>query len=116
MIDQYIYLFLLKFILSVRLSNSLGGSDVLLFLEFIDIVFTFVLYLYQIIKSYSFAQYKEYMICLTSCSKFWDVLPAFTCARATGNLESICLGVNIFNPLPFFYFYLKYSISESFKS
>ena len=35
------------------------------------------------------------MICLISFSKFSDVLPAFTCARAIGNLSSICLGVNI---------------------
>ena len=38
----------LKFILSIRLSNSLWGSDVLLILEFINIVFIFALYLYQI--------------------------------------------------------------------
>ena len=42
----------------------------------------------------SFAQFKEYMICLISFSKFSDVLPAFACARAIGNLGSICLGVN----------------------
>ena len=40
------------------------------------------------------------MICLISFGKFSDVLPAFTCARTIGNLESICLGVNIFNPFP----------------
>ena len=28
---------------------------------------------------------------------FSDVLTVFTCAEATGNLWSICLGVNIFN-------------------
>ena len=35
-----------------------------------------------------FAQYKKYIICLISHSKskFSDVLPAFTCARAIGNL------------------------------
>ena len=43
----------------------------------------------------SFAQYKEYTICLISLSKFSDVLLAFTCARAIGNLWSISLGVNI---------------------
>ena len=37
------------------------------------------------------------MICLISLSKFSDALPAFTGARAIGNLGSICLGVNIFN-------------------
>ena len=36
--DKTIYLaFLLQSILSVRLSNSLRGSDILLFLEFISI-------------------------------------------------------------------------------
>ena len=34
----------------------------------------------------SFLQYKEYMICVISISTFLDVLPAFTCARAIGNL------------------------------
>ena len=37
------------------------------------------------------------MICLISFSKFSDLLPAFTCARAIGNLQSICLGINIFS-------------------
>ena len=36
------------------------------------------------------------MICQVSCSKFWDQLPVSTCARAIGNLSSICSGVNIF--------------------
>ena len=45
--DKAIYLsFLLKFILSVRLSNSLWESDVLLFLELINIVLFLVSYLY----------------------------------------------------------------------
>ena len=44
--DKAIYLsFLLKSILSVRLSNSQSRSDVLIFLEFINIVLMFVLYL-----------------------------------------------------------------------
>ena len=38
----------------------------------------------------SFAQYKEYMICLISFSQFSDMLPAFTL------LWGICLGVNTF--------------------
>ena len=41
------------------------------------------------------------MICLISFSKFSDVLPAFTCARAIGNFQSICLGVSILSPSPF---------------
>ena len=35
------------------------------------------------------------MIWRISFSKFQDVLPTFTCARAIGNLWSICLGLNI---------------------
>ena len=41
------------------------------------------------------------MIFLVSFSKFSDVLPAFTCARAINNLLGICVGVNILSPLPF---------------
>ena len=48
------------------------------FYEFIIMLYTFLVI--------SFAQYKEYVICLISCNKFSDVLPAFTCARAIGNL------------------------------
>lgn len=33
-------------------------------------------------------------------SKLSDVLPDFTCAFATGNLWNICLGVNIWRPVP----------------
>ena len=43
-----------------------------------------------------FARHKEYMICLISFSKFSDVLFAFTCARAIGNILRICLRVHIF--------------------
>ena len=47
--EEEIYLsFLLKSILSVRLNNSLLGLDALLFLEFVNIVFIFVFYLYLI--------------------------------------------------------------------
>ena len=46
------------------------------------------------------------MICLILFSKFSDVLPAFTCARAIGNLSSICLGVNILSPCPCIVLYL----------
>ena len=45
--DKVTYLSLLfKFTFSARLSKSLWESDVLLFLEFRDIVFIFILYLY----------------------------------------------------------------------
>ena len=101
--DEAIYLsFLLKSILSARLSDSLQGSDVLLLLEFINIAFIFVLYLYWVHLLYTFlvislTRYKEYMICLISLSKFSEVLPAFNCGRAIGNLSVICLGVNTLN-------------------
>ena len=86
-----IYLsFLLKSVLSVKLSNSLQGSDVLLFLEFIIIVFIFefiefiiLLYTFLVI---SFDQYNKCIISLISFSKFSDVLPDFNCARAISNL------------------------------
>ena len=39
------------------------------------------------------------MICQISLNKLSELLPAFTCARAIGNLRSICLGVNILNPV-----------------
>ena len=100
------------------------------FSEFTNIVFIFVLYLYwfQNIVIYflviSFAQYKEYMICLISVSKFLDVLAAFTCARANGNIWCNCLGLNIFKRASMsggrlfacVSFYWKYSISESIKN
>ena len=103
--DKVIYLsFLLKSILSVRLSNNLWGSDVLLFLEFINIAsilyyafIEFIILLCTFLMNY-FALYKIYTICLILFSKFSDMLPAFTCAKAIGNLWSICLGVNIFTP------------------
>ena len=59
---------LFKFILSVRLSNNLCGSDVLLFLEFINIVpILFYNFIEIIILLYTFlviffSRYKEYMI------------------------------------------------------
>ena len=43
---------------------------------------------------------------LTGFSKFSDMLYALNFARATGNLWSICLGVNILSPSPWIDFYL----------
>ena len=54
----------------------------------------FIIFLYTCL-GISFVRCKEYMICLTSFSKFLDVLPAFTCTIAIGILWSICLGVKI---------------------
>ena len=48
----------------------------------------------------SFDWFKEYTISLISFNKFSELLLAFTCARAIGNLWSNCLGVNILSPVP----------------
>ena len=105
--DKAIYLSLLfKSILSVRLINNMCGSNVLLFLEFINIVFIFVLNLYWIhyiviyILVISFARYKEYVTWRISISKLYEVLPAFTRPSAIDNLWSICLGLNILISFP----------------
>ena len=100
--DKGLYLSLLfNFNLSERFSESLWGSDVLLFPELINIIsillYTFIefiilLYIFSVIY---FTHYKGYMTWRNSFSKFLHVLPAFTCARATRNLWSICLRVNI---------------------
>ena len=83
---------LFKFIFSERVSNSLCGSDVLLFLELINIAsvlihnfIEFIILLYKFLVI-SFALYKEYIICLTSFGKFSNDLPAFTCPSAIGKL------------------------------
>ena len=57
------------------------------FTEFIRMLYTFLVT--------SFSEYKKYMICLISFSKFSDVLPIFICARAIGNLWSISQGVSV---------------------
>ena len=100
--DKWTYLpFLFKFILFKRLSYSLRRSYVLLYSEFINIVsilfykfieFITLLYTFLVI---SFARYKEYIFHLILFSKYSDILHVFTCARAIGNLWSICLGLNI---------------------
>ena len=65
------------------------------FIQFIILLYTFLVI--------SFAWYQEYIICRISFEKFSDVLPAFTCARAIGNLWSICLGVKILRSSPCFF-------------
>ena len=57
----------------------------------------FVILLYNFLVIY-FACYKEYMVYRISFSKSSDVLTAFTCAMAIGNLQNICLVVNILSP------------------
>ena len=90
-----------KLILSERLSNSLWGSDILLFSEFINIVsilshnsIEFIISLHHFFVI-SFVRNKEYLIWQISFSKFSDVLRAFTCASAIVNPWSICLGVSV---------------------
>ena len=97
---------LFKFILSAKLINSLWDSDILLFSEFINIVsilyyasIELIRLLHTFLVIY-FAWYKEYIIWPISFNKFSDVLPYCICARATGNLRSICLGVIILSHFP----------------
>ena len=112
-------LYKLLFILSGRLSISVWGSDILLFAEFINIVsilyyifIEFIILLYTFLVIY-FAEYKEYMIWWIWFSKFSAVLPAFTCASATGNFWSICLEISILNPTTWVTLYLPlYAIVE----
>ena len=59
----------------------------LCFIEYIILLYTFLVI--------SFAQCKEYIICLISLSTFPYALPTFTCASVIGNLYMICLGLNI---------------------
>ena len=56
------------------------------FIEFIILLYTYLVF--------SFARYKEYIICLISFSKFSDVLPAFICESTIDNLCNIYLGLN----------------------
>ena len=81
-----------KFIVSIRLNNILGGSDVSLFSELINIPsipfynsIEFVMLLYDFLVT-SFSRYKECMPYLILFTKFSDVLSAFTCVSAIGNL------------------------------
>ena len=83
--DKTTFLSLLfKLILSVRIKcftilriHKYG----ILFYNFIE--FLMSLYTFLVI---SFARYRECRICLISFSKFSDVLPAFTCAKAIDDL------------------------------
>ena len=112
---------LFQFILSVRLSNNLWGSDVLLFLEFINIVpILFYNFIEFIILLYTFlviflARFKECMIWRILSSKFSDVLPTVTCARAIGSFWSIYWGVPILSPFMYnFGYFILISIFMNF--
>ena len=96
--DNTTYLsLLLKSILHERLGNSQWGLDVLLCIEFINIVSIlyynfneFSILLYTFLVNY-FARYKEYMVWRISFSQFPDVLAAFNYARAICDLWIVCL-------------------------
>ena len=86
-LKQHIYHFSLSLL-------CLWGSDVLLFSEliniisilfydFIELLYTLLLYTFLVIW---FARYKEYIVCLILFSKFSDILPTFPCATAISNL------------------------------
>ena len=93
MLDEAKYIWpLFKFILSVRLSNSLWESDapLIVSIQFYDFIkFIILLYMFLVI---SLSKNTKNIFLF---SKFSDVLRAFTCANATSNLWRICLGVNI---------------------
>ena len=83
LIKQHIYHFSLSlfypkgFLLFPEFINIIS----ILFYKFIELII--LLYSYLVI---SFARYKEYMIGQISFSKFSNVLPTITCARAISNL------------------------------
>ena len=120
--DKETYLsFLFKSTLSERLSNIIWGSDVLLFVEFINIVsfvfydtIEFIKFLYTFLVIH-FVRYKEYMIYPISFTKFLDVLPAFNWVSAIGNIWSICLGLNILGPLLFVAFIGHIPLLKAFR-
>ena len=100
--DRATYLKLLfKFILFRLLQNSLWGLDILLFLEFINIVSILFYNFLELLNTFliiSFARYKKYMICVISFGKFSVVLLAFTCARAIGHKKGPSIS---FSPVTF---------------
>lgn len=100
--DKAAYLSLLfKYISSVILSISLWRSVILLFWEFIYIVFLLCYNCFEfiiLICTFSviyFSKNEEDIIWRVSLSKSLDVLPAFTCMSAMWNFWSIWLGGNV---------------------
>ena len=86
-----IFSHILKSNLLVNFNIKTCGSDVWLFSEFINIVYIVyncidlitLLYTFLVI---CFDWCKEQIICLISFNKLSELLSAFTCARAIGNL------------------------------
>ena len=66
-------------------------------MQFYCIDLIMLLYAFLVI---SFDWCKEYTICLISFNKRSELLPAFICARAVGNLWSNSLRVIILSPVP----------------
>ena len=93
------FLPMLKSNILVSFNSKTCGLDVLVFSEFIYIVSIFYT-LMDLIMLHTFLVicldwYKDYTICIISFNKLSELLPAFTCASAIGNLWSIYLGVSI---------------------
>ena len=109
---------ILKSNLLVSFNIKTCGLDVLLFPKFINIVsivyrlhlqlesvrhvryWIDLIMLFYTFLVICFDWYKEWTISPILLNKLSELLPAFTCARAIGNLWSICLGVNILSPAP----------------
>ena len=88
--DKAMYLsFLFKSILSVRLNEPVRVRCFTIFINsirFLYYTFTeFIILLYTFLVI-SFDRCKEYINCLISFNKVSDVLLAFTCVSAIGNL------------------------------
>ena len=92
MIEQHIYHFFL-FFFSERLSNSMWELDVLLFLEFINIVFTLFYNFIEFIIVYFFNYFFSSIQIIYKLVSFEMRFPAFICASANDNLWGIHLGV-----------------------
>ena len=55
------------------------------------------------------------MICLVSFSSFSNIIPAFTCESAVGNLGSLSLGVNILSLSTFVAFIGNIPLLKAFR-
>ena len=95
---------MIELLFSERWSNSLWGSDILLFSEFINVTSTlfhnFIDYVVIYFSSNFFSSIQRIYDLTVSFIKFSDVLAAFTCTSAVGNLWVIYLEVSILSPLP----------------
>ena len=101
-----IFLPILKSNLLLSFNNKTCDLGVLLFSEFVNAVSTFIhiwvqfycIDLIMLLHTFlviCFDWYKEQTICIISFNKLSELLSAFICERAIGNLWSIYLGCNI---------------------